>query len=285
MQDSTKGVRQIAIYGKGGIGKSTIACNLSAVLAEEGLKVLQLGCSPKIDSTSFLNGGRLVQPSILDKLRVRDGSETASLIKECLVAGYKGIVCAESGGPEPATGCAGKGITSALDLIKRLRILEDLGIDFAIYDVLGDVVCGGFAQPMRSGFANEVYIVTSGEVMSVYAANNICSAIKTFTDSRQSKVRIGGIIDNMRGVENEQALVEEFCRRIGVPCMGHIPRSQTVQEAEGQKGTVIEKKNDSAQASHYRELAKNILNNTERRIPTPLEFEELLELTRKYQEF
>lgn len=284
MVQGNGGLRQIAVYGKGGIGKSSIASNVSVALAELGLKVLQIGCSPKGDSTALLNGGRLVQPTILDKLRSRDGTDLASLLRSCFIEGYKGVVCAESGGPEPATGCAGKGITSALDLLRKLRIIESLAAQVVLYDVLGDVVCGGFAQPMRQGFATEVYIVTSGEVMAIYAANNICSAIETFARSKQSAVRVGGIIDNMRGVEKEEELVEEFCRRIGVRCMGHVPRSRVVQEAEAAKGTVMEKVPSSQQAECYRELATKLLENTERSIPTPMEFEDLLLLVREYQE-
>ena len=274
-------IRQIAIYGKGGIGKSTIASNISATLAEKGLKVFQMGCSPKIDSTSLLNRGNILEQDILTKIRTvgatRDG------FKECIIEGYGGVLLAESGGPEPATGCAGKGVSHALDILARTRLLEELRVEFVIYDVIGDVVCGGFAQPMRSGYAQEIYIASSGELMSIYSANNICIAIKELS-SQGASVRVGGLINNMRGVPKEGELMKEFAQRLNIPILANIPRDKIVQEAEAEGGTVIEKRPDSAQAFIYRELAENIINNTFLGIPTPLELDDILGLLRRYQE-
>jgi nitrogenase iron protein NifH len=274
-------IRQIAIYGKGGIGKSTIASNISATLAEKGLKVFQMGCSPKIDSTALLNRGNILEQDILSKIRAV--GTTKEGFKQCIVKGYGGVLLAESGGPEPATGCAGKGVSHALDILARTRLLEELGVEFVIYDVIGDIVCGGFAQPMRSGYAQEIYIVSSGELMSVYSANNICIAIKELS-SQGASVRVGGLINNMRGVPQEGELMKEFAKRLNIPILANIPRDKIVQEAEAEGGTVIEKYPESPLAFCYRELAENILHNTFLGVPTPLELEEILELLRCYQE-
>jgi nitrogenase iron protein NifH len=276
MDDS---ITKIAIYGKGGIGKSTIACNVSAILASMGEKVLQMGCSPKIDSTVFLNGGRILKPDILSKVKTNPSKDN---IKECIKTGYLDVLIAESGGPEPATGCAGRGVASALNLLNQYKLIEELGITFVIFDVIGDVVCGGFAQPMQMGFAEVVYIVTSGELMALYAANNICVAIEEVKARKDVNLLVGGLINNMRGIEREEEIVNEFASQIGVKVMAHIPRSDTVQEAEGEGGTVAEKRPDSEQARIYRELAENILNNQEAVIPTPLRLEEVIDLSRKY---
>lgn len=273
--------RQIAIYGKGGIGKSTVASNVSVALAEMGLKVFQMGCSPKVDSTSQLLGGEILERDILGHLK--DGAAGARGIQECIVEGYRGVLCAESGGPEPATGCAGKGVSYALDVLSKLRVLEKAGVDFVTYDVIGDVVCGGFAQPIRTGYAREIYIVSSGELMSIYSANNICAAVKAVNETRKNAARVGGIIDNMRGVKKERELLEEFASRLGVPLLAHIPRDPVVQEAEGEGGTVLERRPESPQAAIYRQLAQKILDNPEPVIPAPMELEEILELLRRYQ--
>ncbi len=277
----TREVRQIALYGKGGIGKSTVACNISASLAEMGIKVMHVGCSPKIDSTSFLHGGVIVEPNILEQSRKKGISEEA--IDGCIVTGYRGILLAEAGGPAPAEGCAGRGVMVALDLLTKHKIFERYDIDFAIYDVIGDIVCGGFAQPMRAGYAKEVYMVTSGELMSLYSANNICIAIKTLSETKKAEVRLGGFINNMRGVTKERELMEEFAEILEVPVLAYIPRSGIVQEAEGEGGTVIEKRPNTELAKIYRGLAENIYNKTETYLPSPIDLDRIMELLRKYQ--
>lgn len=275
------GMRQIAFYGKGGIGKSTVATNVSIALAEIRRKVFQMGCSPKVDSTSLLNGGRILEYNILD--RIRKGETERESFRQCIVKGYKGILLAEAGGPEPASGCAGKGVNYALELLSKTRLLQEFDVDFIIYDVIGDVVCGGFAMPIRTGFAREIYIVSSGELMSLYSANNICIAIKELSQLQEGTARVGGIINNMRGIEGERELMDEFGKRVGVPILAHIPRSEAVQEAEAEGGSLMEKRPNSPLADIYRNLAKKILNNNQFLIPTPMELEDILDLLKSYR--
>ncbi|MBQ2503227.1 MAG: AAA family ATPase, partial [Lachnospiraceae bacterium] len=191
-----KQLRQIAIYGKGGIGKSTTTQNLTAGLAELGKKVMVVGCDPKADSTRLLLGG-LAQKTVLDTLREEgDDVELDRIIK----VGYKGTRCVESGGPEPGVGCAGRGIITSINLLEEQGAYTD-DLDFVFYDVLGDVVCGGFAMPIREGKAQEIYIVASGEMMALYAANNISKGIRKYANA--GGVRLGGIICNSRNVDRE----------------------------------------------------------------------------------
>ncbi|TAK34024.1 MAG: nitrogenase iron protein, partial [Chloroflexota bacterium] len=259
-------MRQIAVYGKGGIGKSTTSSNLSAALSQLGEKVMQVGCDPKSDSTTTLLGGRLLT-TILDAIRVKGMS--AQTVKSVLARGFNDILCAEAGGPRPGTGCAGKGVAVALELLTKYGILEEYGISFALYDVLGDVVCGGFAQPMRRGYAAEIYLVTSGELMALYAANNIAKAVREM-EADGAEVAIGGIIDNQRNVKGEEDLMKEFSERLNVPIVAHIPRSELVQAAEIQRKTVVETFPGSAQSEAYTKLAKAILSNKDRYLPTPM---------------
>lgn len=272
-------IRSIALYGKGGIGKSTIASNLSVALKEVGEVVLQIGCSPKIDSTSQLNNGEILDLNILE--HTREKGQSKEVVKECIYTCNE-ILCAESGGPEPAKGCAGKGVKIAVDLLHEYNLIEESGATFVIFDVIGDIVCGGFAQPMRAGFAQELYLVSSGELMSLYSSNNICHAV-TAAISEGSEIRVGGIIGNMRGVPMEREVLDEFGKVINVPILSYIPRSDIVQEAEGDGGTVLEKRPESEQAQRYRDLAKTVLETRESLIPTPVELEDLMEMLRRYQ--
>jgi nitrogenase iron protein NifH len=249
------GIRQIAIYGKGGCGKSTVASNLAVALAEMGHKVMQVGCSPKADSTYYLLGGSFV-PTILDQIRSKGMSFDA--VKDCFREGYMGVVCAEAGGPEPASGCAGRGVLLALDLIRKYEIPAKFGVDFVIYDVIADVVCGGFSQPMRAGYAREIYIVSTGELMALYSTNNIVSAIEAMKKLKGTDIKLGGVIDNQRGIPNEDKMVEEFCSKINAPVIAHIPRSPLVQRAEAKKGTVMQYFPDSDIANKFRELARYV---------------------------
>jgi len=261
-------LRQIAIYGKGGIGKSTTAQNLTAGLAELGNQVLVVGCDPKADSTRLLLGG-LAQRTVLDTLR-EEGTEVD--LKSILKAGYKGIRCVESGGPEPGVGCAGRGIITSIGLLERLGAYTP-DLDYVFYDVLGDVVCGGFAMPIREGKAKEIYIVASGEMMALYAANNIAKGIQKY--AKKGGVRIGGIICNSRNVDREIDLLRAFAKELGTQLIYFLPRDNIVQRAEIRKQTVIEYKSDSAQADEYRNLAKAIQENTHFTIPTPMSQERL----------
>jgi len=262
-------MKQIALYGKGGIGKSTTAANLSAALAGEGLDILQIGCDPKHDSTRMLMHGSWI-PTVLDLIRERgDANITAD---DVVFRGFRGVRCVEAGGPEPGIGCAGRGIIATFQLLERLDALKG---DVIAYDVLGDVVCGGFAMPMREGYAQEVYLVTSGELMSIYAANNIAKAIARLSRRVRSKCRLGGVICNEKNLEGEDELVAEFARRINSSLIASIPRDRIVQLAELHRQTVIEYAPDSEQAAVYAQLGDDIYRNRKTSIPTPLEMDEL----------
>nr|WP_313075712.1 nitrogenase iron protein [Lacrimispora sp.] len=264
-------IRQIAIYGKGGIGKSTTTQNLTAGLVELGKKVMVVGCDPKADSTRLLLGG-LAQKTVLDTLREEgDGVKLERILKE----GFGGTRCVESGGPEPGVGCAGRGIITAIGLLENLgAYTEDL--DYVFYDVLGDVVCGGFAMPIREGKAKEIYIVASGEMMALYAANNIAKGVKRY--AKTGGVRLGGIICNSRNVDREMDLLRAFSKELGTKLLYYVPRDNIVQHAEINRKTVIEYRPDSNQAKEYRSLAQAVMENKDYTIPTPMEQERLEEI-------
>jgi nitrogenase iron protein NifH len=268
-------MRKIAIYGKGGIGKSTTTQNTVAGLAEWGKKVMVVGCDPKADSTRLLLGG-LAQKTVLDTLR--DEGEDVEL-DEILKPGFAKTKCVESGGPEPGVGCAGRGIITSINMLEQLgAYTEDL--DYTFYDVLGDVVCGGFAMPIRDGKAEEIYIVVSGEMMAMYAANNICKGIVKFAQS--GKVRLGGLICNSRKCDNEKELIEALAEKLGTQMIHFVPRDNVVQHAELNRKTVIEYAPEAAQADEYRTLARKIDANQMFVIPTPLTMEDLEDLLVKY---
>ena len=264
-------LRQIAIYGKGGIGKSTTTQNLTAGLVEHGKKVMVVGCDPKADSTRLLLGG-LAQKTVLDT--IRDEGEDVELDK-IVREGYGGTRCVGSGGPEPGVGCAGRGIITSINMLENLGAYTD-DLDYVFYDVLGDVVCGGFAMPIREGKAKEIYIVASGEMMALYAANNIAKGIKRY--ARTGGVRLGGIICNSRNVDRELDLLRAFAKELGTQLLYFVPRDNIVQRAEINKKTVIEYKPDSNQAQEYRNLAEAVINNTKFDIPTPMTQERLEEI-------
>lgn len=267
----SKEIRQIAIYGKGGIGKSTTTQNLTAGLAESGKKVMVVGCDPKADSTRLLLG-TLAQRTVLDTIRTTgDDIELSSIMRD----GFAGIKCVESGGPEPGVGCAGRGIITSIGLLEQLgAYTEDL--DYVFYDVLGDVVCGGFAMPIREGKAKEIYIVASGEMMALYAANNIAKGIAKY--AQKGGVRLGGIICNSRNVDRENELLAEFSKELGTQLIYFIPRNNVVQRAEINRKTVIEYSPADYQAGQYRNLAKAIEENTNFVIPKPMSQERLEEI-------
>ncbi|WP_059369143.1 nitrogenase iron protein [Treponema endosymbiont of Eucomonympha sp.] len=261
-------MRQVAIYGKGGIGKSTTTQNLNAGLGTMGKHIMIVGCDPKADSTRLILGG-LAQQTVLDTLREEGEDVDLDLV---LKPGFSGIRCVESGGPEPGVGCAGRGIITSIGLLERLgAYTEDL--DYVFYDVLGDVVCGGFAMPLREGKAQEIYIVASGEMMALYAANNISKGILKYANT--GGCRLGGIICNSRKVDGERELVDAFAKKLGSQMIHFVPRDNMVQRAEINKKTVIEFDPTCNQAEEYRQLAAKIDGNDLFVIPKPMKQDEL----------
>jgi len=264
-------MRQIAIYGKGGIGKSTTTQNTVAALSEAGNKVMVVGCDPKADSTRLLLNG-LCQKTVLDTLR--DEGDDIDL-DDILKPGFGGTMCVESGGPEPGVGCAGRGIITSINMLESLGAYTS-DLDYVFYDVLGDVVCGGFAMPIREGKAQEIYIVASGELMALYAANNIAKGVSKY--ALTGGVRLGGIICNSRKVDNEYPLLKAFAEELGSQLIYFVPRDNLVQRAEINKKTVIDYDPTSGQADEYRQLAMNIKNNKMFVIPKPMTQDRLEEL-------
>jgi nitrogenase iron protein NifH len=270
-------MRKIAIYGKGGIGKSTTTQNTVAGLAEMGHKVMVVGCDPKADSTRLLLGG-LAQKTVLDTLR-EEGEDVE--LEDVRKLGFGGTLCTESGGPEPGVGCAGRGIITSINLLEQLgAYAESQALDYVFYDVLGDVVCGGFAMPIREGKAREIYIVVSGEMMAMYAANNICKGIVKFAEA--GGVRLGGLICNSRNVDNELEMINALAAKLGTRMIHFVPRDNVVQRAEINRKTVIEYEPEHSQADEYRMLAKKIAENDIKIIPTPLKIDELEHLLIEY---
>jgi len=231
-----------------------------------------VGCDPKADSTRLILHSK-AQTSVLALAAERGAVEDLEL-DDVLLTGQWDIRCVESGGPEPGVGCAGRGVITSINFLEENGAYEDL--DFVCYDVLGDVVCGGFAMPIRQGKAQEIYIVTSGEMMAMYAANNIAKGVLKYAHS--GGVRLGGLICNSRNVDNEADLIEELARRLNTQMIHFIPRDNVVQHAELRRMTVIEYDPTVAQAQEYRDLAEKIEQNDQKTIPTPITMDELEEL-------
>ena len=248
-------MRRIAIYGKGGIGKSTTAANVACALVQLGLRVMQIGCDPKADSTCLHGGGST--PTVLDALRQGRTPELTEVVRR----GSDGVICVECGGPIPGTGCAGRGIVTAFDYLAQQDAYEIYRPDVVLYDVLGDVVCGGFALPMRGEYARNVFIVTSGEKMSLYAAANIALALEHFRS--RGYARLTGLIQNRRGVADEDRLVEELAQENGVPVTARLPRDARIAEAEALGKTAVAAFPDSDLAQRYRALAQAMLAASE----------------------
>jgi nitrogenase iron protein NifH len=267
------GLRQIAFYGKGGIGKSTTSQNTLAALVELDQKILIVGCDPKADSTRLILHAK-AQDTVLH-LAAEAGSVEDLELEDVVKIGYKDIKCVESGGPEPGVGCAGRGVITAINFLEENGAYED--VDYVSYDVLGDVVCGGFAMPIRENKAQEIYIVMSGEMMALYAANNIAKGILKYANS--GGVRLGGLICNERQTDKEVELAEALAARLGTKLIHFVPRDNIVQHAELRRMTVIEYAPESQQAEEYRQLARKIHENKGKgTIPTPITMEELEEM-------
>jgi nitrogenase iron protein NifH len=264
----SKTIKQIAIYGKGGIGKSTTTSNLSAALSKLGFKVMQFGCDPKSDSTNTLRDGTYI-PTVLDSLREKPSIDAHDVIFK----GFNGIYCVEAGGPAPGVGCAGRGIITAVELFKQQRIFEELELDYVIYDVLGDVVCGGFAVPIREGIAQHVFTVSSSDFMSVYAANNLFKGIQKY--SKSGGALLGGVIANSINAGYSREIIDDFVSRTDTKVMEYVPRSITVTQCELQGKTTIEAAPHSEQAKVYTSLAKKIAEHEQSRTPSPLGVTEL----------
>ena len=272
-------LRQIAFYGKGGIGKSTTSQNTLAALAAMDQKILIVGCDPKADSTRLILHAK-AQDTILS-LAAEAGSVEDLELEDVMKVGFRDIRCVESGGPEPGVGCAGRGIITSINMLEQLGAYDaSENLDYVFYDVLGDVVCGGFAMPIRDGKAEEIYIVCSGEMMAMYAANNICKGILKFATS--GKVRLGGLICNSRKVDNEKEMIEQFAKKLGTQMIHFVPRDNDVQRAEINRKTVIEWNKDCHQADEYRALAKAIDQNQNFVIPKPLPIPELEKLLMEF---
>ena len=239
---------KVAVYGKGGIGKSTVTSNLAAAFAAMGKRVIQIGCDPKADSTINLLGGEPLRPVM-------------NYMEDISKEGFGGVLCIETGGPTPGLGCAGRGIIATFQLLEDLKLFETWKPDVVLYDVLGDVVCGGFAAPIREGYAEKVLIVTSGEKMALYAANNISSAVRNFED--RSYARIFGIVLNHRNVENETEKVNTFAEKNNIPVVGEIPRSDEIIRWEDQGKTVIEGDENSEISEKFFALARKLLESEE----------------------
>jgi nitrogenase iron protein NifH len=270
-------MRKVAIYGKGGIGKSTTTQNTVAGLAELEKKVMVVGCDPKADSTRLLLGG-LAQKSVLDTLR-EEGEDVD--LEDVRKEGFAETLCVESGGPEPGVGCAGRGIITSINLLESLGAYDQSeNLDYVFYDVLGDVVCGGFAMPIREGKAQEIYIVVSGEMMAMYAANNICKGITRYAQT--GGVRLGGLICNSRNVDNEEDMIKAFAEKLGTQMIYFLPRDNMVQRAEINRKTVIEYDPNCEMAGHYRNLAKAINGNELFAIPNPMHTDDLEKILLEY---
>lgn len=266
----SKKIKKIAVYGKGGIGKSTTASNISAALSKLGYKVMQFGCDPKSDSTNTLRNGLFI-PTILDTLN----SKTEIDMNEIIHKGFNGVYCVEAGGPAPGVGCAGRGIITAVELMNKFNVFERLDLDVIIYDVLGDVVCGGFAMPIREGIAEHIFVVSSSDFMSMYAANNLFKGIKKYSDSGGGL--LGGIIANLIDTPVSKEIISDFSTRTGTQIIECIPRSLTVSKCELVGKTTIEDEPNSVQAEIYIGLAKKIMGHDKSEVPIPMETGELRE--------
>ena len=261
-------MRKVCIYGKGGIGKSTVVANAAAAAAKAGNRVMVVGCDPKADTTRVLMHGRI--ETILDVHARLGGRLTRA---DAAHEGAFGVLCMESGGPRAGEGCAGKGIALALKDIQELRIVEEFAPDLILYDVLGDVVCGGFSTPLREKVAEAAYIVTTSDYMSLYAANGICRCIRKYAD--RGGCRLGGLIYNERSAVGDESAAADFARAVGTRIAGRVPLDRAISRAEMRRSTVIECEPDSAAARAFEAIADEMLHGAETAVPEPLSTEAL----------
>ena len=257
----------LAFYGKGGIGKSTVASNISAALALSGKRVLHIGCDPKADSTRPLTQKKI--PTVLNQLNTL----AEDVRREDLVfPGKCGVSCIEAGGPQAGLGCAGMGITAMEETLRRLGILEEEW-DTVVYDVLGDVVCGGFSVPMRKGFADRVFVVTSVDYMSLYAANNILKAIRRFSKSDSSLM--GGLILNHCQTEVDREILHRFAALTGTQVVLSLPQCREIPVADCRRQLVVETFPDCEAAKALRSFADRLEQAAPVPLPAPLEEEDM----------
>ena len=266
--------KEIGIYGKGGIGKSAITSNISAAVSEKGFKVMQIGCDPKADSTRTLLANThipTILETVLDSDTVREFREID--VSKVIFEGYNGIMCAECGGPDPGIGCAGRGIITAIELMKEQRAFERINPDFIFYDVLGDVVCGGFAMPLRQGIAKQVYVVVSSNFASIYAANNLFKAIVRFAEKGGG--RLAGLIANHVNTSEEREVVDDFAAKAKTRVIEYIPYSEEMFMSDLQGKTILEANPESELANLFRSMASEVILSEEKAVPTPLEAADL----------
>ena len=271
-----RAVQKIVVFGKGGIGKSTVCANLAVVYAQQGLKVLLVGCDPKHDTTLYLTGGKHI-PTVLQSPHFQGGVPSRSNL---VFEGALGIDCVEAGGPEPGVGCAGRGITRMSELLKAAGVVDDSKYDVILYDVLGDVVCGGFATPLREGFAEKVVIVTSEELMALYAANNIARAVRNTAGRGSALV---GLVANVRDADVDTGVIDRFAGLLGTGVLQFIPRDPLVRDAEYRKMTVAELAPNAPIVGLYRQLAAALaeVRADPAKLPTPMTDEAFHELSRE----
>ena len=271
-------MRQLAIYGKGGIGKSMVSSHISYALAKKGLKVLHVGCDPKHDSTRLLLHGAMPD-TVLETLREKDFKVDSIKMDEVVFESTFNnecegeIYCAESGGPDPGVGCGGKGVVEAIETLRHLDVFNKLDLDVVLYDVLGDVVCGGFSMPIREGYADEIYIVSSGEIEVLFAASNIFKAIARFNP--RSGAKLGGIIGNLRELKNEKKILTEFAEKCGTKVSGFIPYSEKIKECSGKGVTLFQHAPDTPECDAFKQLTDSMWDNKNFSVPTSMTFEDL----------